>query len=39
MYRGGVGLMVGRLQTGQLNTYVYVLLVGVVAVLGAFVAF
>ncbi len=35
----GVGLMVGRLQTGQLNTYVYVLLVGVVLVLGAFVAF
>ena len=35
----GVGLMVGRLQTGQLNTYAFMLLVGVIAVLGAFVAF
>jgi len=35
----GVGLMVGRIQTGQLNTYAFMILVGVLAVLGAFVAF
>jgi NADH-quinone oxidoreductase subunit L len=34
----GIGLMVGRLQTGQLNTYAFMILVGVLAVLGAFVA-
>src|SRR5690606_27419754 len=32
----GVGLMIGRVQTGQLNTYAFMLLVGVIAVLGAF---
>jgi NADH-quinone oxidoreductase subunit L len=34
----GVGLMFGRVQTGQLNTYAFMILVGVIAVLGAFVA-
>ncbi|HEX8906691.1 MAG TPA: NADH-quinone oxidoreductase subunit L, partial [Longimicrobiaceae bacterium] len=32
------GIAFGRLQTGQLNTYAFVLVVGVVIVLGAFVA-
>ena len=34
----GVGLLAGRVQTGQLNTYAFVILVGVLAVLGAYVA-
>ncbi len=34
----GIGLLAGRVQTGQLNTYAFVILVGVLAVLGAFVA-
>ena len=34
----GVGLMFGRIQTGQLNTYAFMIVVGVIAVLGAFVA-
>jgi NADH-quinone oxidoreductase subunit L len=34
-----VGLMAGRVQTGQLNTYAFVIVVGVIVVLGAFVAF
>jgi len=34
----GVGLLAGRLQTGVLNTYAFVIIVGVLAVLGAFVA-
>ncbi|HEX8695384.1 MAG TPA: NADH-quinone oxidoreductase subunit L [Longimicrobium sp.] len=34
-----VGLALGRLQTGQLNTYAVVLVVGVLLVLGSFVAF
>jgi NADH-quinone oxidoreductase subunit L len=34
----GVGLLVVRMQTGQINTYAFVILVGVLAVLGAFVA-
>jgi NADH-quinone oxidoreductase subunit L len=34
----GMGLMAGRIQTGQLNTYAFMILVGVLAVLGAFVA-
>jgi NADH-quinone oxidoreductase subunit L len=34
----GIGLLAGRAQTGQLNTYAFVILVGVLAVLGAFVA-
>jgi NADH-quinone oxidoreductase subunit L len=32
-----IGMLAVRVQTGQLNTYAFVLLVGVVAVLGAFV--
>jgi NADH-quinone oxidoreductase subunit L len=34
----GVGLLAGRIQTGQLNTYAFVILIGALAVLGAFVA-
>jgi NADH-quinone oxidoreductase subunit L len=34
-----LGLAVGRLQTGQLNTYAFALVVGVIIVLGSFVAF
>jgi NADH-quinone oxidoreductase subunit L len=34
----GIGLMIGRVQTGQVNTYAFMILVGVLAVLGAFVA-
>jgi NADH-quinone oxidoreductase subunit L len=34
----GIGLLAGRVQTGQLNTYAFVILVGVLAVLGAFIA-
>jgi NADH-quinone oxidoreductase subunit L len=34
----GVGLLAVRIQTGQVNTYAFVILVGVLAVLGAFVA-
>lgn len=33
------GVAFGRLQTGQLNTYAFVLVVGVLIVLGSFVAF
>jgi NADH-quinone oxidoreductase subunit L len=33
----GVGLLFGRTQTGQLNTYAFVIVIGVLAVLGAFV--
>jgi NADH-quinone oxidoreductase subunit L len=33
-----LGMTVGRIQTGQLNTYAFVIIVGVVVVLGAFVA-
>jgi NADH-quinone oxidoreductase subunit L len=33
------GIAFGRLQTGQLNTYAFVLVVGVLLVLGSFVAF
>jgi NADH-quinone oxidoreductase subunit L len=36
---GWVGLWFGRAQTGQLNTYAFVLVVGVLIVLGSFVAF
>ncbi len=32
------GLAFGRLQTGQVNTYAFVLIVGVLIVLGSFVA-
>jgi len=32
------GIAFGRLQTGQLNTYAFVLVVGVLIVLGSFVA-
>jgi NADH-quinone oxidoreductase subunit L len=35
----GVGLFAGRTQTGQLNTYAFVIVVGVLVVLGSFVAF
>ncbi|CAN5893886.1 NADH-quinone oxidoreductase subunit L [soil metagenome] len=34
----GFGLMMGRLQSGQLNTYAFTIIVGVLLVLGAFVA-
>jgi len=34
----GVGLMFGRIQTGLLNTYAFVIIVGVLAVLGTIVA-
>ncbi|MDP9349374.1 MAG: NADH-quinone oxidoreductase subunit L, partial [Gemmatimonadota bacterium] len=34
----GVGLLAGRLQTGYLNTYAFVILVGVLVVLGTLVA-
>jgi NADH-quinone oxidoreductase subunit L len=34
----GVGLLFGRVQTGLLNTYAFVILVGVLAVLGTIVA-
>ncbi|MBV9773998.1 MAG: NADH-quinone oxidoreductase subunit L [Gemmatimonadetes bacterium] len=34
----GLGLAAGRLQTGQLNTYAFVIIVGVLVVLGTFVA-
>ncbi|HEX2204771.1 MAG TPA: NADH-quinone oxidoreductase subunit L [Longimicrobium sp.] len=34
-----LGLFLGRLQTGQVNTYAFVLVVGVLLVLGSFVAF
>jgi NADH-quinone oxidoreductase subunit L len=34
-----LGLWTGRLQTGHLNTYAFVLIVGVLVVLGSFVAF
>jgi NADH-quinone oxidoreductase subunit L len=34
-----LGLWAGRAQTGQLNTYAFVLIVGVLVVLGSFVAF
>jgi NADH-quinone oxidoreductase subunit L len=34
-----LGLWAGRAQTGQLNTYAFVLVVGVLVVLGSFVAF
>jgi NADH-quinone oxidoreductase subunit L len=34
----GVGLLAGRLQTGYLNTYAFVIIVGVLVVLGTFVA-
>jgi NADH-quinone oxidoreductase subunit L len=33
-----VGLVFVRVQTGHVNTYAFVILVGVLAVLGAFVA-
>jgi NADH-quinone oxidoreductase subunit L len=33
-----VGLLAGRIQTGQLNTYAFTIVVGVLVVLGAFVA-
>jgi NADH-quinone oxidoreductase subunit L len=36
---GGIGLLVGRLQTGHLNTYAFTIIVGALLVLGAFVAF
>jgi NADH-quinone oxidoreductase subunit L len=35
----GLGLLAGRVQTGQLNTYAFVLFVGVLAVLAGFVGF
>jgi NADH-quinone oxidoreductase subunit L len=35
----GVGLWAGRLQTGSVNTYAFVLIVGVLVLLGSFVAF
>jgi NADH-quinone oxidoreductase subunit L len=35
----GAGFAAGRLQTGQLNTYAFVIIVGVLAVLGSLVAF
>jgi NADH-quinone oxidoreductase subunit L len=34
-----LGLAFGRIQTGQVNTYAFVLVVGVIIVLGSFVAF
>jgi NADH-quinone oxidoreductase subunit L len=34
----GLGLLAGRVQSGQLNTYAFVILIGALAVLGAFVA-
>jgi NADH-quinone oxidoreductase subunit L len=35
----GLGLLAGRVQTGQLNTYAFMFVIGVLAVLGAFVWF
>jgi NADH-quinone oxidoreductase subunit L len=35
----GTGFAAGRVQTGQLNTYAFVIIVGVLAVLGSLVAF
>jgi NADH-quinone oxidoreductase subunit L len=35
----GIGLLAGRVQTGQLNTYAFMIVVGALAVLGAFVWF
>jgi NADH-quinone oxidoreductase subunit L len=35
----GIGLLAGRIQTGQLNTYAFMIVIGVLAVLGAFVWF
>jgi NADH-quinone oxidoreductase subunit L len=34
-----IGLAAGRAQTGQINTYAFIIVVGVIVVLGAFVAF
>jgi NADH-quinone oxidoreductase subunit L len=34
----GVGVLVGRVQTGYLNTYAFVIVVGVLVVLGAFLS-
>jgi NADH-quinone oxidoreductase subunit L len=34
-----LGLWVGRAQTGFVNTYAFVLIVGLLVVLGSFVAF
>jgi NADH-quinone oxidoreductase subunit L len=40
MGRGALllGVVAGRVQTGQLNTYAFVVVVGVIVVLGAVVA-
>jgi NADH-quinone oxidoreductase subunit L len=35
----GIGLLAGRVQSGQLNTYAFMIVIGVLAVLGAFVWF